>query len=79
MGEDFIGIGADGDISNAAELDIVGGRTGAWVATFDNPHSGRIRITDSGQSQIIVLGLNIVGGLQVFCTCSTPLGRLTQW
>jgi hypothetical protein len=78
-GTDLIGTGLIGAFSNAAELDNVGGRTGTWVVTFDNPHSGRIRITDWGQSQIIVFGLNIVGGLQVFSTCWTPLGRLMQW
>ena len=39
---DLIGIGVADAFSNAAELDTVGGRTGAWVAMFDNPHSGRI-------------------------------------
>jgi hypothetical protein len=45
-GTDLIGTVLIGAFSNAVELDNVGGRTGTWVVTFDNLHSGRIRITD---------------------------------
>jgi hypothetical protein len=42
-----------------------------------DPH-GRIRMTDSGQSQIIVSGLNIVGGWQAFSKYTIPLTPSTQ-
>ena len=45
-----------------------------------DPHSGRTFMTDSGHSQTIETGWNIVGGGQDFSTCSTvPWRRSTHW
>lgn len=65
---DLIGFGW---VFNPAELELMDETIGDWVPEIETPHSGRIFRTDSGQSQIILSGLNMVGGLHVFSTFST--------
>ena len=68
--------GADDGVSTLLG-DLVVGTEPRVTGTV--PHSGRTFRTVSGHSQTIVIGLNMVGGLQVFSTFSVPFTLGTQW